>query len=123
MKRFLYEENMKFPARKPAARTWRPGEIGANSRFRPLFCVDMFQRPDAVGCSRRMARILAVSCAAAPAVAAAQADRGGTAVTQTVAADPARSAARPGLHRRRGRPKTASSFDLTLEHGDLVSPD
>ena len=35
-----------------------------DSCFR-LFCVDVFQRPDAVGRSRRTARIISAACAAA----------------------------------------------------------
>jgi hypothetical protein len=43
MKRFLYEENVKFPARKPAARMAATSNW-ADSRFRLLFCGDVFQR-------------------------------------------------------------------------------
>jgi hypothetical protein len=43
MKRFLYEENMKFPARKPAAHIAATSNW-SDSRFRLLFCADVFQR-------------------------------------------------------------------------------
>jgi hypothetical protein len=43
MKGFLYEENVKFPARKPAAHIAATSNW-ADSRFRLLFCADVFQR-------------------------------------------------------------------------------
>ncbi len=60
-----------------------------NSRFRLRFCVDVFQSPDAVGRSHRMARFIAA------AVGETGVPGGTAAVTLAVASGPARSPGEP----------------------------